>query len=161
MTPIPSVQYAEWAVELSGHLNTWGKDALRGAAWYNHGAADFSSDISQGGWLKNFTNNASGTVKAWSIYANYEHFFTSQWRANESFGYVRISNPNVGFLTAELAGLEKTYFTNNLNVIYSPVPQTDFIFEWQHAYRQVGAATAALQDNGVGDQLDAQFKFYF
>jgi len=36
------------------------------------------------------------------------------------------------------------------------VPQTDFIFEWQRAYRKVQSNA-----DGTENRLDAQFKFYF
>jgi hypothetical protein len=156
-TTTPNLSYGEWAVHLSGHLNTWGKDALRGGVWYNHGAADFDSWISQGGLIQTIGTGAEKTVTAWAGYANYEHFFNNQWRANESFGYMRVTNSTpTGWSAAALTGLQHVEFSNNLNVIYSPVPQTDFILEWQHAYRQVYSGAT-----GVDDQLDFQSKFYF
>jgi Porin subfamily len=155
-TTTPNLSYGEWAVHLSGHLNTWGKDALRGGIWYNHGAADFDSWISQGGLIETVGTGANKTVTAWAGYANYEHFFNTQWRANESFGYMRVNGILTGWSAAALTGLQHVEFSNNVNVIYSPVPQTDFILEWQHAYRQVMSGAT-----GVEDQLDFQSKFYF
>jgi hypothetical protein len=48
------------------------------------------------------------------------------------------------------------HMTSEANVIYSPVPQTDFIFEWQRAYRKVQSNADA-----TNNRIDAQFKFYF
>lgn len=155
-TAHPNKQNGFYALALSGHLNTWGKDALRGAVGYNNGGSGFSSDMQQGGTIYNTVTGASTNVKEWFAYASYEHFFTGQWRANESFGYVHNSG-NPGFTeAATLVGLEKVHFTNNLNVIYSPVPQLDMILEWQHAYRKVNSGA-----KGTDNAIDAQWKFYF
>ena len=153
----PSHQYGEWMLNLTGHLNTWGKDALRGGVWYSHGAADFNSDQWNGGAAYNTSAGGGNTVlKAWAAYANYEHFFTGQWRGNVSMGYFRQSNPGIFASAVTNAGIEKVHFTSEVNMIYSPVPQTDFILEWQHYYRETQSSA-----NGTANQLDAQFKFYF
>ena len=149
-------QTPEWALKLTGHLNTWGKDALRGGLLYNSGASDFSDEMYSGGEIYNQTTGTRAAVKQWSVYATYEHFFNGQWRANESFGYSHLSG-NPGFTSAiTLAGLEHVHFTNEVNVIYAPVPQTDFILEWQHAYRSVQSGA-----NGRDDRIDFESKFYF
>ncbi|MDE2229099.1 MAG: porin [Alphaproteobacteria bacterium] len=160
-TSTPNRQIGDGAFSLSGHLNTWGKDALRGGVEYNYGAADFDSWITQGSWVEDTSTGVVRLQKAWSIYANYEHFFTGQWRANASLGWMTVSgNPfsvACGAGTAcPQAGMVKRAMTSELNVIYSPVPQTDFILEWARAYRKMQSGA-----DGTGDQLDAQFKFYF
>ncbi len=149
-------QTSQWALRLGGHLNTWGKDALRGGVWYNHGGSDYSDDMFQGGEVYNTSNGAHTATKEWALYGTYEHFFNGQWRGNVSAGWAHLSG-NPGFATmATLATLEREHFTSEVNVIYSPVPQTDFIMEWQHAYRKVQSSA-----NGTENRLDAQFKFYF
>jgi len=149
-------QTSQWALRLGGHLNTWGKDALRGGFWYNHGGSDYSDDMFQGGQLYNTTNGSHVAVKEWAAYGTYEHFFNGQWRGNVSAGWAHLSgNPGFG-TTAALATLEREHFTSEVNMIYSPVPQTDFIFEWQHAYRKVQSNADA-----TNNRIDAQFKFYF
>lgn len=149
-------QTPEWAFKLTGHLNTWGKDALRGGVLYNNGASDYSDEMYSGGEIYNQTTGTRAAVKQWSAYATYEHFFTGQWRANESFGYSHLSG-NPGFTSATtLAGLEHVHFTNEVNVIYAPVPQTDFILEWQHVTRSVQSGAS-----GRDDRIDFESKFYF
>ena len=157
----PNHQVGDWALALSGHLNTWGKDTLRGGFEYFNGAMDLQSWVGQGSFVENVTAGTVKLTKAWAGYANYEHFFTNKWRANESFGYTRASgNPFsvacTGGTACPQAALTKVFFTNNLNVIYAPVPQADFILEWQHAYRQMMSGAS-----GTANQIDAQFKFYF
>jgi Porin subfamily len=160
-SPSPNYQTPGYTFALSGHLNTWGKDALRGGVWYNSGAADFNSDTIQGSEVYNDTTGTHKTTKAWAVYGSYEHFFNNHWRANGSMGFASITgNPfTVACPTGTncpQAGLEKTHFTSELNVIYSPVAQTDWILEWQHAYRKVMSGA-----DGTFNQIDAQFKFYF
>lgn len=149
-------QNGQWGISLGGHLNTWGKDALRGNFVYNSGASDYSAEMVQGGELYNETTGAHDTVKEWAAYANYEHFFNGQWRANEAAGYAHLTG-NPGFTSATtLAGLEQTHFSNVVNIIFAPVPQTDFILEWDHLYRKVRSGA-----DGRQDRIDFQTKFYF
>jgi Porin subfamily len=151
-----NLQNFGYAFHLSGHLNTVGKDALRAGIVFDHGAPSFSSDMTQGGELYNSGTGARATVQEWAGYANYEHFFNGQWRANASFGYARFSgNPGWSSNTT-LATLNKEFFDTNLNVIYSPVPQMDMFFEWQHQYRKVFSSA-----DGTGNRIDFQTKFYF
>ncbi|MDE1902648.1 MAG: porin [Alphaproteobacteria bacterium] len=160
-TLTPNRQVGDWAATLSGHLNTWGKDALRGGITYNYGAADLNSWISQGSWVENTSTGTVKIQKAISFYANYEHFFNGQWRANASGGWMSVSgNPYSVACTSGTAcpqaSLVKKILSTEVNVIYSPVPQTDFIFEWMHGYRQMQSSA-----NGTVNAVETQFKFYF
>lgn len=149
-------QNGGYAVALTGHLNTWGKDALRGGIVYDRGAPSFSSEMTIGGELYNTTTGDRTAVKEWAGYANYEHFFNGQWRANASGGYAKLSG-NPGFTNNELlATMNKNLWNVNANVIYSPVPQTDFYFEWQRVYRKTFSSA-----DGTDDRIDVQLNFYF
>ena len=157
-TPAASIhtQNGGYALTLTGHLNTWGKDALRGGILYDHGAANFSSEMTTGSELYNTVTGARATAKEWAFYGNYEHFFNGQWRANASGGYAKLSG-NPGFASpTTLVSMNKKVWDVNANVIYSPVPQTDFIFEWQRVYRKTFSSA-----DGTDDRIDAQFNFYF
>jgi len=149
-------QTGGYAMKLSGHLNTIGKDALRGGFDYNNGAANFSSEMTTGGELYNTTNGTHTSVKEWAAYASYEHFFNGQWRANATGGFDHFSG-NPGFTsTTTLATMNKELWDVNLNVIYSPVPQTDFKLEWERQYRKTFSSA-----DGTGDRAVAQVDFYF
>ncbi|MGH7013406.1 MAG: DcaP family trimeric outer membrane transporter [Stellaceae bacterium] len=144
-----------YALRLSGHLNTIGKDALRGGFFYDDGGADWSSDMPNGGIVYNTTTGASDTVKAWAGYASYEHFFSGQWRGNVAGGYAHDSG-TAGVNSTALAGIQESTYTTELNIVYSPVPQTDFFLEWDRAYRKMQTGL-----DGTQDVIDAQFNFYF
>ena len=106
--------------------------------------------------MYNTGTGARATSKEWAGYASYEHFFNGQWRANASGGYAKLSG-NPGFASnTTLVGMNKKLWDVNANVIYSPVPQTDFIFEWQRVYRKTFSSA-----DGTDDRIDAQFNFYF
>ncbi|MDE2165146.1 MAG: porin [Alphaproteobacteria bacterium] len=159
----PSRQVGDWAATLSGHINTWGKDALRGGVTYNYGAADLNSWISQGSWVENTTTGTVKIQKAISFYANYEHFFNGQWRANVNGGWMTVSgNPftvacgTSAATTCPQASLVKKIYSTEVNVIFSPVPQTDFIFGWEHGYRKMQSGA-----KGTVNAIASQFKFYF
>jgi Porin subfamily len=157
-TPATSIhtQNGGYALHLSGHLNTVGKDALRGGIVWDDGAANFSSEMTTGGELYNTTTGARSSVKEWTGYASYEHFFTGQWRANATGGYAHFSG-NPGFTSnTTLASMNKEFWDVNLNVIYSPVPQTDFLLEWERQYRKTFSGA-----DGTGDRIDGMVKFYF
>lgn len=157
-TPATSIhtQNGGYALTLTGHLNTWGKDALRGGFVYDNGAATFSSEMTTGSELYNTTSGDRTAVKEWAGYANYEHFFNGQWRANASGGYAKLSG-NPGFTSnTTLVSMNRRLWNVNANVIYSPVPQTDFIFEWQRVYRKTFSGA-----DGTDNRIDAQFNFYF
>jgi hypothetical protein len=147
-----------YAVGLTGHLNTFGKDRLAGGVEWIRGVADLNTTFTADA-IMNGTTGAWDPMTNYSIYGSYEHFFNGQWRANASMGYSKFLN-NIGVLpigqTTAAAGFVRRVFTSHVNAIYSPVPMTDFITEWVHADIQQ-RSSAGVTDN----RLTEQFKFYF
>jgi hypothetical protein len=145
-----------YAFHLSGHVNAWGKDALRGEVQYDKGIASDNSSMSDDRLVG--AGGYRGTISALSGDANYEHFFSSQWRSNISAGISRstVSTPTTA--PNGLAAVNGTVWTGHVNVIYSPVPQTDFITEVQHeTIHELGGS----YQTGKVTRLYEQFKFYF
>jgi hypothetical protein len=151
---------------LTGHLNTWGKDALRGGMSIEKDFADSESPYINERYINNSTG-ARGNVNAWDFYANYEHFWSDQWRSNvsggwlQTFGIGSVFQPGViaGVGTANNLAADTAFrrgYSAHMNVIFSPVPQTDFIVEWDHAYIDTYAGSSTRSD-----RLLTQFKFYF
>jgi hypothetical protein len=147
---------AGYFMMLSGHVNTWGKDALRGDVAYDVGVAEaantsFGTDrvLGPGGFAM--------IEKAWIADLNYEHFFTSQWRGNVSAGLSKFVNGSLPQGNSAVSvGLTRMAWTAHANMIFSPVPQTDFITEWEtgHTVTYSGA-------HGTDNKVVEQFKFYF
>jgi hypothetical protein len=147
---------------LTGHLNTWGKDALRGGMEISSDFADANSPYINERYINNSTG-ARGNVNAFDFYANYEHFWSDQWRSNVSGGWLQTYNG--GSVFSPTGGVANTLaadtafrrgYSAHANVIFSPVPQTDFIVEWDHAYIDTYAGSSTRSD-----RLITQFKFYF
>jgi len=100
------------------------------------------------------------TVKSWLAMANYTHYWTDTLRSNLAGSYWHQSN---GFATsapsgssANAAALFKQTYTAHANLIWSPVPQTNFGVEFDRQWAkksdgQTGAMTRV--------QVSAQFKF--
>jgi len=141
---------------LSGHVNTFGKDRLTGIVQYASGFSDADGPYNAYDYILG-PSGIRKAEKAWNFDASYEHFFTSQWRANVSGGLIHFTTGGLpaGNTTAE-SGMPFLAWTAHANVIFSPVPQTDFITEYEH-----GTYTTY---SGLGtreDRLTQQFKFYF
>ncbi len=164
---------AGYWIGLSGHLNTWGKDRLTGNFAYDSGFSDAVGTSPYDFILAN--GGVREAVTSWNLQAAYEHFFTSQWRANVSGGYLKFTeaglpgNPGVNPYTganpnptpgAGFTAMETTMptyaYTAHANVIFSPVPQTDFITEYSHETYHTYAGDRARED-----RVMQQFKFYF
>jgi hypothetical protein len=150
-----NTQNAEYAFSLTGHVNTWGKDRLAGGIRYNNAASDYSDDMGFGEIYNTVTGQRTAT-KELGIYANYEHFFTTEWRANASMGWAHMTG-NPGFTaTAATAGLQRQDLTAHVNAIFAPIPNLDIITEWMHDQRKVQSGAS-----GRTDRIEEQFKFYF
>ncbi len=141
---------------LSGHLNTWGKDRLTGIVAYDSGFSLGDGPYNAYDYILG-PSGIRKAEKAWNFDASYEHFFTSQWRANVSGGLIHFTT---GGLPAGNTAFETTMpfmaWTAHANVIFSPVPQTDFISEYEHATYATYAGDANRED-----RITEQFKFYF
>jgi hypothetical protein len=100
------------------------------------------------------------TISTWLVSANYTHFWTDTLRSNVAGSYWHQDN---GFATSAVsssngaaASLFKSTYTLHANLIWSPVPQTNFGVEF---IRMEGK----LENGRTGDitrlQASAQFKF--
>jgi hypothetical protein len=141
---------------LSGHFNTWGKDRLAGTFGYEKAFIDASGSYGAQDEILG-VGGLDIVSRAWNADANYEHFFTSQWRANLSGGYQKFIGMGMptGNTTAE-AGMPFQVWTLHANVIFSPVVQTDFISEYEHGTETFYSGASTRED-----RFTEQFKFYF
>jgi hypothetical protein len=145
--------------EVSGHLNTFGKDKLglnaffgRGIGQYNYGSTNQSLEVSA---------IAPGIVaKApWTYggFINYQHWWTNELRTNVVGGYDRIRNiDSIITLATSQVALEKKHYTTHVNLIWSPVPQVDLGVEysWMRRFVETGAS-------GDENRFQASAKFKF
>jgi len=146
-----------YAFSVTGHLNTIGKDALRAGVTYIDGASNYISFASPS-VIENTTTGEFSTQKAWGGWGGYTHFWAANLRSTVHGGYVHFDKPSAasGLSTAALAGIEKRWWAGHVNLIWSPVPQTDFGIEYVYWNREVQSGA-----KGTDQRVDLQLKFYF
>jgi hypothetical protein len=161
-----------WAVGFSGNWNVpIGKDSFAWEAAYGQGAGRYVN--SDGPPTPDaFLNNTVGgpgvanlkRVKTYLFSVNYTHFWTDTLRSNIAGSYWHQDNKdaltpfasNVSQQASTANSLFTQTYTAHANLIWSPVPQTNFGVEF---IRMQGR----LQNGRTGDltrvQASAQFKF--
>jgi hypothetical protein len=150
-------------VDVSGHLNTFGKDKLglnafygKGIGQYNYGSTNQSIEIN----TLAVTPGVGVVAKApWTYggFINYQHWWTDQLRTNVVGGYDRIRNvDSIITALASEAALEKKHYTTHVNLIWSPVPQVDLGVEYSWMRRFVESGATGDENRF---QASAKFKF--
>lgn len=160
-----SISTVGWGVAFSGNWNVpIGKDSLAWELAYGQGAGRYvNSDGPPTPDIFTF-GNADKKVKSWLAAPNYTHFWTDTLRSNLAGSWWEQENKDA-FNAATFAGGSDQLNANTLfryaysayaNLIWSPVPQTNFGIEFDHSHGQ-------LVNGRSGDlnilQLSAQFKF--
>lgn len=160
-----SISTVGWGVAFSGNWNVpIGKDSLAWELAYGQGAGRYvNSDGPPTPDIFTF-GNADKKVKSWLAAPNYTHFWTDTLRSNLAGSWWEQENKDA-FNAATFAGGSDFTNANTLfryaysayaNLIWSPVPQTNFGIEFDHSHGQ-------LVNGRSGDlnilQLSAQFKF--
>jgi hypothetical protein len=158
-----SVSEFGWGAMLGASLNMgtlapwFGKDQLTVEAKGGDGIGRFnnSDDPFAEAVVKKSTNTLK-TISSYGGAVGYTHFWTDTLRSNATGGYVRAEYPRGIFSPAALESQEDRIYTAHVNLIWSPVPQTNFGIEYIYAKRR-------LVDGQSGElnrmQLSAQFRF--
>jgi hypothetical protein len=164
-TALPEMTRLGWAINMTGHVNTWGKDTLKGGMFFGEGVDHYMGDyggnqgieVGNGGSAlpSGYTNPCPVASSAswctyvpfsWGIYAAYQHFWTEQLRSTLALGYSHV-NTNVayqgGFNAANVDN--NSHLSAAANLIWSPVPKVDLGIEYIY-YR----VTYALSDQAAG-----------
>jgi hypothetical protein len=179
-----------WAVEATGHLNTFGKDSLKAQAMYGKGIGSYMSNMGQNAGLEVDSTNASGApctvggvvggasaqlasacagvkvgfAQAIGAYLAYTHWWTGELRSTLNAGFEHLNHPNVITANATQNGLDKTHIGAVLNLIWSPVPQVDFGIEYIWVQRVTQAPTGTPGSNtnkGYMNRLESMAVFKF
>ena len=165
---VPRVQGYGYGGQLSGHLNTFGKDTLKTIFMGGQGIGHYDSDfINIGGLdvgsIAGTTTTAVAVPWSWSNNTSYTHWWTSQLRSTADFGYARLfSATNIITSAAALNGLDKYHLEAVGNLIWSPVPQVDVGVEFDWAYRKTNASIAGGAGNsGYENRIESMMAFKF
>lgn len=166
-----------WAIGFSGNWNVpIGKDSLAWEAAYGEGGGRYVNsdgpptpdafvwDSCGLGGICTPGRTTLHTIPSWLVMANYTHFWTDTLRSNIAGSYWRQDN---GFAKSaanldpspssnNLIALFKDTYTLHANLIWSPVPQTNFGIEFQ---RMQGRKQSGQEGQITRVQMSAQFKF--
>ena len=105
---LPSYSKLGWAFNLTGHVNTWGKDTLKGGAFFGKGVDHYMGDYGGNQGMDIGMGPTCGGSRvtpttqtwcpnafipfSWGIYAAYQHFWTDQLRSTVGVGYSHVNN---------------------------------------------------------------------
>ena len=154
-----------WAASFTGTWNVpIGKDGLGWEVAYGQGGGAFIATDEAGAPDAVWTGGASRTlqtIKSGLVAATYTHFWNDTLRSNLTGSYFRQQNRSGDFgptVTEQFNFLneQKTAYTIHLNLIWSPVPQTNFGVEF---IRVQGKLQDGQTSEGTRLQASAQFKF--
>ena len=151
-----------WGVELTGHLNTFGKDTLKGQALIGQGLGNYMSDYTTiGGLQANLATGAASTPLAYGLNLSYTHFWTATLRSTVNAGYSHL-NVDSGILGAVAGAVDKRHIGATGNLFWSPVPQVDLGIEYEWAQRTTHTALLGGNSNkGEMNRVEAEAAFKF
>lgn len=163
---VPRMVRMGYGGQLSGHLNTIGKDTWKAVVMGGQGLGHYDSDFINIGALD--ASTASGTTAAVGVAhsiggnTSYTHWWTDQLRSTLDAGYARLySATNIITSAAALNGLDKYHIQSYANLIWSPVPQVDIGVEFDWAKRVTNASTATAGNFGYENRLATMAAFKF
>ncbi len=152
----PHLNANGYAGQLSGHLNTFGKDTLRAEIIGGNGIGNYLSDNSAfSGVQTNFGTGLIRTQLAWGGNVGYTHYWTGNLRSTLDAGYSHFSFDS-GIDPAQAGNTEKQHWEGAGNLIWSPVPQVDVGLEYIYARRIVWSGASGYESRIEGEWI---FKF--
>jgi hypothetical protein len=158
-----------WGAYLSGHLNTFGKDTLRGGAMIGQALGHYLSDMSADAGIETNTaaDSASAVTKpvSYGVNASYTHWWTDQLRSTAMGGWshVNVNTTSIITLAATQNTLDTTHVAGTANLIWSPVPQVDLGIEYTYYRRIVAGPNVAegISSQGTMNRIEAMTVFKF
>ena len=130
-----------WQAGFAGVLNTLGKDNFRFEFNYGQGGARYINNFGGQSWAW----NGAGIIEPQTVYGGYlyyQHWWTNMLRTNIGAGAVHAVN-DVNLIGPILTALQSAVPQNptrdavggHVNLIWSPVPNTNFGIEYANGYR--------------------------
>lgn len=174
ITEATGVRFAKttYGGELTGHLNTFGKDTLRGEASLGKGLGSYLSDMGSNAGLQVSSVASSGaglsptTGAPWAYgaYLSYTHWWTNSLRSSLAPGYSHTGLDNSIITTNSSQNiLDKRHIGLTANLIWSPIPQVDLGLEYDIVRRTTWANLTGTSNTNYGQlqrfETEAVFKF--
>ena len=137
------------AVGINGVVPFLRTDDLRFSGYVGNGIGRYSTGFFSDGLL-----DANGKLllpNQWMATAAYRHFWTPTLRSTLALSALHASNP-----TGTGATVNRSAESAHLNVIWRPVPKTDFGLEYIYAHR-----TVQNGDSGSLNRIQASAQYFF
>jgi len=178
--PMPNLNRMGWGVNLTGHLNTFGKDAIKWGAFAGQGLGSYMGDYGDTGIYATVCTNGSPNLRGPTCavpnftgasyipvgiggYVSYQHFWTDQLRSTIGAGgsHVFIKTSFINNVFIENEQMDKTHWSIVANLMWSPVPKVDLGV--QYIYYHVVRASGAFAGSAVAidNRLEAGAIFHF
>ncbi len=173
--PLPTYTKLGWAFNLTGHINTWGKDTLKGGGFFGKGVDHYMGDYGGNQGLDVGAGAACGNAAgwcgavipfSWGVYAAYQHFWTDSLRSTAAVGYSHVNNSiaYAGFFNAENVD-NTSHLSAVVNLIWSPVPKVDLGIEYLYYHvtylaNDLGVVGGA-GDGGSDSRIEVESIFHF
>jgi hypothetical protein len=168
---MPDVNSIGGGVYISGHLNTWGKDSLKGGIVWGKGLGSMMGEWGGNDGLVEYANGVGGfnsyLGEEWGVHLAYTHFWTDSLRSSATVGYAAVTNNSTAALTAfgpALANIffDKSHFSVEANLMWSPVPKVDLGVEYVYFQRNTYAfAAAGWSGEGHDNRLSVESVLHF
>lgn len=136
------------ALNVSGKINTFGRDDARFMLAYGNALGRYSSS----NLFNDAAIDASGKIHlfdAYSGYFAYRHWWNPEWRSTLAYGFAY--GENTGFVPSTVSKWAQSV---QVNLLWSPLLQTTFGLEYTYAMR-------ALESGASGDLHRVQFSTLF
>lgn len=155
-----------WGGHISGHLNTWGKDALRGSFMVGTGLGEYLSDMGSNAGLQVSSLSVNpGVVAApvsYGVFLGYTHWWTNELRSSLMAGWSHVDLSTSAISTqSSQNNLDKRHIGTTLNLIWSPVPQVDLGLEYSWIQRETQSKTTFIDDVGALQRIETMAVFKF
>jgi hypothetical protein len=170
---LPVMTKLGWGINLTGHINTWGKDTLKGGIFVGQGIDHYLGDYggNQGldvAYGNSLTTNGTPLACAtattwcstiptsWGLYAAYQHFWTDQLRSTLGGGYSHVGTKLAYTGDFNAQNVDNTSHASVLvNLIWSPVPKVDLGIEY--LWYRVTYLESPFQATGAGSTSNAGY----
>ena len=157
---IPRESKASYAGQVSGHLNTFGKDALKWTVAAGRAPGHYLTSLGRTSGADGLElNTATGAVDAPYAYTanvGYTHWWTGALRSSLDVGYGHNSDSIAVITATGAAASDKRQTGGRANLIWSPVPQVDLGLEYDYAHRVVASGNSG---NLHRLEIESVFKF--
>jgi len=174
---MPNYDKVGYGFNLTGHINTWGKDTLKGGVFAGKGIDHYIGDSGNAGLQIGTGPQCNGGAVGWcpgayvpfewGIYAAYQHFWTDSLRSTLGAGYNHVSINRNLFQNSPTSGVvlgnvfQTTHWSIAANLVWSPVPKVDLGVEYIYYHINFASEGPGASTAGHDHRIEAESIFHF